>query len=90
MQQGKLISNPLPLPVYPSAARAAGVSGEVVMDVTIARDGSVASVVVLSGDAMLAPAAAEAVRQWKYQPTLLNEQPIEVITDVSVNFTLGQ
>jgi protein TonB len=89
VQQSKLISPALP-PVYPPAARAAGVSGAVLMDVTIGKDGSVASVVVLSGDAMLAAAAVDAVRQWKYQPTLLNEQPVEVITQVSANFTLEQ
>jgi TonB family protein len=89
VQAAKLISNQPP-PVYPPAARAAGIWGNVVMDVTIAKDGSVASVTVLSGDAMLAQAAVEAVRQWKYQPTLLNEQPIEVITEVTANFTLEQ
>ena len=75
-------------PAYPPAARSAGVSGDVLLDVTIGKDGSVVNTEVLKGDAMLAPAAMDAVRQWKYQPTLLNSQPIEVITQVTVNFTL--
>jgi TonB family protein len=88
VQQAKLISSTPP--VYPPAARNAGISGEVLLEVTIGKDGSVANVAVLSGDAMLTPAAIEAVRQWKYQPTLLNLQPVEVVAQVSVNFTLAQ
>jgi TonB family protein len=88
LQLWKLIT--APPPVYPPAARSAGVSGEVLLNVTIGKDGSVTATDVASGDAMLTPAAADAVRQWKYQPTLLNEQPVEVVTQVSVIFTLGQ
>lgn len=87
VQQAKLIESAPP--VYPPAARNAGVSGEVLLDVTIGKDGSVVNTEVLKGDAMLAPAAIDAVHQWKYQPTLLNSQPIEVVTQVTVDFTLG-
>ena len=86
VQQAKLIE--AAPPVYPPAARNAGVSGDVLLDVTIGKDGSVVNTNVLKGDAMLTPAAVDAVRQWKYQPTLLNSQPIEVVTQVTVNFTL--
>ena len=75
---------------YPAAARSAGVSGEVLLNVTIGKNGSVTTVDVARGDAVLTSAAADAVHQWKYQPTLLNGQPAEVVTQVSVNFILAQ
>ncbi len=86
--QAKLIT--APPPVYPTGARNAGVSGEVLLNVTIGKDGSVTAVDVARGDAVLAPAAEDAVRRWKYQPTLLNGQPAEVVTQVSVNFIPAQ
>lgn len=88
IQQAKLIT--APPPVYPAAARSAGVSGEVLLNVTIGKNGSVTTVDVARGDAVLTSAAADAVHQWKYQPTLLNGQPAEVVTQVSVNFILAQ
>jgi TonB family protein len=87
VQQAKLIDGRPP--VYPEAARTAGISGEVVLNIVIARDGSVANIVEMRGHPMLAPAALDAVRQWKYQPTLLNSEPIQIATEVTVNFTLG-
>ena len=55
---------------------------------TIAKDGTVQDVELIDGDPLLSPAAIEAVKQWVYRPTLLNGEPVEVITQVDVNFTL--
>jgi TonB family protein len=76
-------------PVYPQEARAKHIEGTVKLHVILAKDGTVRQVGLLSGDPMLAQAAANAVWQWKYQPTLLNGQPIEVDTEVTVVFQLG-
>ena len=57
--------------------------------VTIAQDGTVQNIQVISGHPLLVPAAIEAVKQWAYKPTLLNGNPVEVITQVDVNFTLA-
>jgi len=58
------------------------------MQATIARDGSIRNLQLLSGPPLLVAAAIEAVRQWRYRPTLLNGEPVEVITVIDVNFTL--
>jgi TonB family protein len=76
-------------PVYPREAKAAGREGRVELQVLIARDGSVQDVEVISGDPPFTDAAGEAVRQWRYSPTLLNGEPIAVETQVDVNFTLS-
>ncbi|SPF49822.1 Tetratricopeptide TPR_2 repeat protein (modular protein) [Candidatus Sulfopaludibacter sp. SbA4] len=86
VQQAKLISQSPP--VYPPLAREANVQGTVQLQVIIAKDGTVAHIEVVSGHPLLVPAALEAVRQWRYQTTLLNGDPVEVATTVSVNFTL--
>jgi len=57
---------------------------------TIGKDGTVRNLEVIQGHPLLIPAALDAVRQWVYQPTLLNGQPVEVQTDIDVNFTLSQ
>jgi TonB family protein len=77
-------------PPYPPAARAARIEGAVVLQAEIGVDGSLNSLRVLNSqvDPDLARAAVEAVQQWRYQPTLLNGQPVEVTTNVTVNFTL--
>ncbi len=77
-------------PVYPPAAKAAGIEGAVLLQAVIARDGSVQSLRVMNSriDPDLARAAVEAVSQWRYQPTLLDGEPAEVLVDVTVNFTL--
>lgn len=75
-------------PTYPVVARTAGISGRVVLSATIARDGSIQSLHVVSGNRLLADAAIVAVRQWRYKPTLLNGQPVEVQTQITVNFVL--
>ncbi len=78
-----------PLPVYPQAAKTANISGTVILHVIIAKDGSVQTVQYISGHPLLMKAAMDAVKQWKYEPTTLNGEPLEVDTTVSVDFTLG-
>ena len=76
-------------PVYPPDARATRVQGAVVLAAIIGKDGSVQSVrVVSSASPLLEKAALDAVKQWKYRPYLLNGNPVEVETQITVNFTL--
>ena len=75
-------------PVYPPYAQSARVSGIVVVHALISREGRVKQVTVVSGPGLLQDAAADAVRQWVYKPYLLNGEPMEVDTTVSVNFVL--
>jgi periplasmic protein TonB len=75
-------------PVYPTLARQVHVSGTVELRAIIAKDGSVINLEVISGHPMLVRAAVDAVRQWHYRPTLLNNQPVEVQTFVTVKFVL--
>jgi TonB family protein len=75
-------------PLYPPLAMQARIGGMVKMNATIGRDGTVQDVTVVSGQPVLAQAAKDAVRQWIYQPTLLNGQPVEVSTQINLNFTL--
>ena len=77
-------------PEYPADARAQRIQGIVVLKVLIDKEGNVANVQLITGDPALAPAAIEAVQQWKYKPYLLNGDPIEVDTQVTVNFTLAE
>ena len=77
-------------PVYPPEAKQAGTQGTVRLAVDISAEGKVESVNALSGPDVLVQAAVEAVRQWIYKPTLLNGQPVGVLTTVDVNFTLSQ
>jgi TonB family protein len=86
VQAGKLASKVDP--VYPEQARAAGIEGDVVLDVTIGTDGHVLTADPRDGNAVLATAAVEAVKQWVYQPTLLNGEPVGVRTTVTVPFKL--
>ena len=76
-------------PQYPAIARAARVQGTVVLAATISRSGTIENLRVISGPPMLAPAAEEAVRTWRYRPYLLNGEPVEVKTTVNVIFNLG-
>jgi TonB family protein len=76
-------------PVYPPLARQARIQGTIILKVHITKSGDVANIQLVSGHPMLAPAAIEAVKQWKYDPYLLNGDPIEVVTNVAVNFTLA-
>jgi protein TonB len=77
------------VPSYPQIAQAARVQGEVTIDATIGIDGRVQEARVVSGSPLLADAALSAVRQWRYTPTTLNNQPIAVIMTVKVTFTLN-
>lgn len=76
-------------PVYPKIAMAAKVSGVVILEATISKEGQVRDVKVLRSIPMLDNAAVEAVRQWQYTPPLLNGVPVDVIMTVTVNFTLN-
>jgi protein TonB len=75
-------------PVYPDLARQAGVQGAVRLNIVIDKQGHVSNISVISGHPLLIPAALDAVKQWEYKPTLLNGQPVEVATEVSVPFVL--
>lgn len=75
-------------PNYPPLARQARVQGTVLLEATIGKDGSIENLHVISGHPMLVSAAVEAVKQWKYRPYLLNGDPVEVETQVQVNFRL--
>src|SRR3954453_19314841 len=76
-------------PSYPPLARQARIQGTVVLQAQISKDGNIENLQLISGHPMLAPAAIEAVKQWKYRPYLLNGEPVEVETQVQVNFTLA-
>jgi protein TonB len=76
-------------PVYPPIAKAARVSGTVVLQATISKTGAIENLRVVSGPAMLQQAAMDAVKTWRYRPYLLNNEPVEVETTVNVIFTLG-
>jgi protein TonB len=76
-------------PDYPPVARAAHVEGIVVIDAVIDKTGNVVSEHAVSGPGLLIPAALNAVQQWKYQPTYLNGQPVELGMEVTVSFNLG-
>jgi TonB family protein len=84
IQQAVLISRKEP--VYPEEAKHAGVTGPVVLQATIGKDGHVTAVKTLRGDPALIGAAEEAVRQWTYRPTLLNGVPVETQTQITLNF----
>jgi len=75
-------------PVYPTLAMQMRVEGAVELDATIGKDGSTSDIKVLKGDPMLAQAAVEAVRQWKYKPYLLDGQPVQLQTQITINFKL--
>src|SRR5882762_2202641 len=77
-------------PIYPQQAMQMHTQGKVALQATIAKDGSVRNVKVVSGPAILARSATDAVRQWKYKPYLLNGEPIEVQTDININFVPPQ
>jgi periplasmic protein TonB len=88
VQSAKLIFGPKP--AYPPLARTTRIQGTVKIQALIGRDGVIRNLQVISGPPLLIAAAIEAVRQWRYQATLLNAEPVEVITEIDVNFTLSQ
>jgi protein TonB len=87
VQAAKLIRQPKP--IYPPLAKQARISGHVLLNAIIGKDGTIQNLTVASGHPLLIPAALEAVKQWVYQPTLLNNDPVEVVTQIDVNFTLS-
>ena len=77
-------------PIYPPLAKAARISGTVQLLAVIAKDGTVHNLQTLSGNPLLVRAALDAVSQWVYRPTLLNNEPVEVTAPIEVNFILTQ
>lgn len=88
VQQARLIKQPRP--VYPPLAKQARIQGTVRFNAIIGKDGTIMNLQLVSGHPLLVPSATEAVKQWVYQPTLLNGEPVEVVTQIDVNFTLTQ
>jgi periplasmic protein TonB len=76
-------------PTYPPLARQARIQGSVILQAVIAKDGSIQNLKMVQGHPMLAPAAMDAVKQWRYKPYFLNGEPVEVETQITVNFTLS-
>ena len=88
VEAARIISRPEP--IYPTWARQAGIQGEVVLHAIIGTDGRILELHPVSGNLILARAAIDAVQQWRYQPTLLNGEPVEVETTITVNFIIGR
>ncbi len=87
-QQTKLIEQVTP--AYPYAAQGLGIQGTVQVQAIIGTDGRVRTVEVLSGECLLAEAVTAAVRKWRYQPTLVNGQPVEVVTTIAAIYRLSR
>ena len=79
-----------PKPEYPPLAKMARIQGTVRLEAIISKDGTIQDLKVVSGHPLLVKSALEAVQRWRYQPTLLNGEPVEVVTEVDVNFTLAE
>jgi protein TonB len=77
-------------PPYPPLARQARIQGTVKFNAVIGKDGRIQNLTLVSGHPLLVAAAQQAVQQWVYRPTLLNGEPVDVITTIDVNFTLNQ
>ncbi|HYM76822.1 MAG TPA: TonB family protein [Candidatus Dormibacteraeota bacterium] len=75
-------------PTYPSNALRMHIEGTVELQATISKEGAITHIKVLSGDPQLTKAASDAVKQWKYKPYLLNGEPVEIQTEVTVNFKM--
>ena len=88
VQAAKLINRVQPS--YPPLARQTRISGTVRLHAIIGKDGTVRELTLESGHPLLVQAALDAVRQWRYQPTLLNGEPVEVDTTIDVIFSLNQ
>jgi len=87
MSEGDLVHKILP--VYPPPARSARIQGQVVLQAVISKQGLIENLIVLAGHPLLVPAAIEAVRQWRYRPYVLNNEPVEVETQITVKFSLA-
>lgn len=77
-------------PAYPAIAKAARVEGAVLLEAVISRSGRIENLRVISGHPMLIMAAKEAVAQWEFRPYILNGNPVEVLTQITVNFKLAR
>lgn len=88
VQAAKLVNRVQP--VYPPLARQTRISGTVKLHAIIGKDGAVTQLQVVSGHPLLVQSALDAVKQWRYQPTLLNGEPVEVDTEIDVIFSLAQ
>jgi protein TonB len=88
VQAAKLVNRITP--IYPPLARQTRISGTVRLHAIISKDGTIQQLEVISGHPLLQQAALDAVRQWRYQPTLLNGEPVEVDTTIDVIFSLNQ
>jgi protein TonB len=78
------------VPVYPPLAKQARIQGTVRFQAIIGKDGTIQNLQLVSGHPLLVANAQQAVSQWIYRPTLLNGDPVEVVTTIDVNFTLSQ
>jgi protein TonB len=87
MSEGDLIHKILP--AYPPLARGARIQGQVILQAVISKQGTIENLRLLTGHPMLVRAAIEAVRQWRYRPYILNNEPVEVETQITVNFSLA-
>lgn len=87
MMEGSLIYKVQPS--YPELAKATRVHGQVVLRAVISRRGTIESLQVVSGHPLLAKAAIDAVQEWRYRPYVLNGDPVEVETEITVNFVLS-
>jgi protein TonB len=76
-------------PQYPQIARMAGIQGSVQLRAIVSKTGTIENLTVLNGHPTLIAAAVEAVKHWRYRPYMLNGEPIEVETEITVNFTLA-
>jgi protein TonB len=88
LQQANLVY--APKPIYPTIARTVRVEGTVVLEAVISKDGTVQELKLVTGHPFLVSAAVETVRTWRYRPTILNGEPVEVVTTITVNFKLTQ
>jgi protein TonB len=71
-------------------AKQARIQGVVLLEAVISKDGAIDNLRVISGHPLLTQAAIDAVKQWRYKPTLLNGEPVEVVTTITVNFAFSQ
>jgi TonB family protein len=88
VMESKLVDSRVP--AYPDSAKIQGVEGSVVMQAIISRDGTVKHVHVIEGDSRLRNSATEAVYKWRYRPYMVNGQPVDVLTTITVDFDLDR
>jgi len=90
---GGAVREPKPLkvvpPVYPKLASKARVTGTVILEAVLTAEGTVDEIHVVSGHPLLVQAAVDCIRQWRYEPTYLNGEPVEVILTAKISFELG-